>query len=219
MSSPNLTTTANSYTISKGIKRYLLIPFDTFIVGVKIMDKLLSTNGVAEYLNMAPLTIRRKVKDGEIPSIRIGNRLRFDKQQIDKWLLERSSRGPVQILVVDDEHLIGQLFKDSLNEFNYQVTTTLSSLEALGLLNARHFDLIFLDLLMPEVDGAELFRRIRQMDKSVPVAIITGYPDSDLMKRAMEHGPFTVMKKPFTGDDIVSTVRSFVDGVTTRSKT
>ncbi len=118
----------------------------------------------------------------------------------------------MHVLVVDDEPIVGQLFKDSLNETEYQVTTTLSSLEALELLNSRHFDLIFLDLLMPELDGAELFRRIRQMYRELPVAIITGYPDSDLMNRAMEYGPFTVMKKPFNSDDIMNIVRSFIQG-------
>ena len=176
------------------------------------MNRLLSVKEVAEYLNVKPVTVRRRANSGEIPSIRIGNRIRFHKQQIDRWLLERSSRRPVHILVVDDEPSIGELFKESLNENIYQVTTTLSSLEALELMSEKHFDLIFLDLLMPELDGAELFRRIRQMDKNIPVAIITGYPDSDLMKRAMEYGPFTVMKKPFNSDDIMNIVRSFVQG-------
>ncbi|MFC1928921.1 response regulator [Chloroflexota bacterium] len=181
------------------------------------MEQLLSTKKVAEYLDISPLTVRRKVKNGEIPSIKIGHQLRFDKQQIDRWLLEKSNRRPAQILVVDDEPLVGELFKNSLNELGYQVTTTLSSIEALELLKNRHFDLIFLDLLIPELDGAELFRHIRQTDKRIPVAIITGYPDSDLMGKAMEHGPFTVLKKPFTSDDILNTVRSFVEGVVTRN--
>jgi len=179
------------------------------------MDKLLSTKRVAEYLDISPLTVRRKVKSGEIPSIKIGHQLRFDKQQIDRWLLERSNRRPVQILVVDDEILVGELFKNCLNEPGYQVTTTLSSIEALELINTRHFDLIFLDLLIPEIDGAELFRRIRQTDKRIPVAIITGYPDSEVMRRAMEHGPFMVLKKPFAVDDILNTVQRFVEGVAT----
>ncbi|MFC2047118.1 response regulator [Chloroflexota bacterium] len=174
------------------------------------MEQLLSTKIVAEYLNISPLTVRRKVKTGEIPSIKIGHQLRFDKQQIDRWLLEKSKRRPIQVLVIDDEPLVGELFRDSLDGKSYQVTTTLSSLEALELIGNRHFALIFLDLLMPELDGAELFRRIKKMDKDLPVAIITGYPDSELMERAMEHGPFTVLKKPFTGDDILNIVRSFV---------
>ena len=122
----------------------------------------------------------------------------------------------MHILVVDDEPMVGQLFIDSLNENRYQVTTTLSSLEALELIGNRYFDLIFLDLFMPELDGAELFRQIRQMYKKIPIVIITGYPDSDMMRSAMEHGPFTLLKKPFTSEEIVSTIRSFVEGVATR---
>ncbi|MFC1928918.1 response regulator [Chloroflexota bacterium] len=179
------------------------------------MDKLLNSKEIGEYLGIKQVTVRRKALKGEIPSIKIGHRLRFDKQQIDKWL-QRNSRGKlVDILVVDDEPLVGQLFRDSLNETGYQVITTLSSIEALELVGNRHFDLIFLDLLMPEIDGAELFRRIRQINKKIPVAIITGYPDSEVMERAMKHGPFMVLKKPFTGDDILNTVQSFSEGMAT----
>jgi excisionase family DNA binding protein len=183
---------------------------------IMTIDRLLSAKEVAEYLHVKPITVRRKAQSGEIPSIKIGHRLRFDKRQIDRWL-QRNSRGrPVHILVVDDEPLVGRLFEDSLNETGYQTVTTLSSIEALELLGNRHFDLIFLDLLMPELDGAELFRRIRQIDKQIPVVIITGYPDSEVMKRAIAHGPFMVMNKPFTVDDILNTVQSFVEGVATR---
>ncbi len=179
------------------------------------MNRLLSVKEVAEYLNVKPVTVRRRANSGEIPSIRIGNRIRFHKQEINKWLLSRSNGRPMHILVVDDEPSIGELFKESLNEPGYQVTTTLSSLEALELMDEKHFDLIFLDLFIPELDGAELFRRIRRMDKELPVAIITGYPDSDLMRRAMEHGPFMVLKKPFSSDDILNTIFSFIKGIET----
>jgi len=180
-----------------------------------MMNELLTTQQVAEYLKLKPVSVRRKAKRGEIPSIKVGNRVRFDKQQIDTWLFNKSNGKPVYILVVDDETSIGELFKQSLNEPGYQVTTILSSLEALELMGEKHFDLIFLDLLLPELDGAKLFRRIRQMNKQIPVAIITGYPDSDLMERAMENGPFTIMKKPFTGEEIITIVRSFVEGIAT----
>ena len=180
------------------------------------MAKLLSTKELAEYLNVTPLTVRRKALRDRIPSVKIGNRLRFDKKKIDRWLKGKSNGRLIQILVVDDEPLVGELFKDSLNELGYQVTTTLSSIEALELLKTKHYDLVFLDLLIPELDGAELFSHIRQMDRKIPVAIITGYPDSDMMSRAMEYGPFTVLKKPFTSDDILDTVHIFVEGVITR---
>ncbi len=179
------------------------------------MEDLLTTKQIAKYLQLNPVTVRRKVAKGEIQAVKIGRQIRFDKAQIDAWLAQNNTGGKVQILIIDDEPVIGQLFKDSLKGSGYQVTTTLSSLEALELVGDRHFDLIFLDLFMPELNGAELFRRIRQMDNHVPVAIITGYPDSDLMGRAMEYGPFTIMKKPFNSDDILNTVRTFAQGVKT----
>ncbi len=177
------------------------------------MEDLLTTKQIAKYLRLNPVTVRRKVAKGEIPAVKIGRQIRFDKAQIDAWLVQNNTGMRTQILIVDDEPVIGQLFKDSLNGSGYQVTTTLSSLEALELVGNRHFDLIFLDLFMPELNGAELFRRIRQMDNHIPVTIITGYPDSDLIGRAMEYGPFTIMKKPFNSDDILNTVRTFVKGV------
>jgi excisionase family DNA binding protein len=177
------------------------------------MNRLFSTKKLAEYLDMAPLTVRRKAKRGEIPSIKIGNRLRFDKQHIDRWLLERSNRRPVRILVVDDEQLIIGLFKETFEVGGYQLTTALSSLEALEIIKQKQFDLIFLDLLMPELDGGQLLKYIRETDKDVPVVIVTGYPDSEVMKRAMEYGPFSVIKKPFKIDEILSVVRSFAKGV------
>jgi FixJ family two-component response regulator len=66
---------------------------------------------------------------------------------------------------------------------------------------------------MPGIDGAELFGRIRQIDKQIPVVIITGYPDSEVMKRAIAYGPFMVMDKPFTVDDILDAISSFTRNV------
>lgn len=169
-------------------------------------------------MDLTPVTIRRKAQSGEIPSIKIGNRLRFDKQRIEKWLLDKSNGRPAQILVVDDEPTVGDLIRNTLEMGEYQVTTTLSSLEALELLNTRHFDFIFLDLLMPELDGSELFKHVRETDKEVPVAIVTGYPHSKIMERAMEYGPFTVIKKPFMISDVLNAVRSIARGGAQRRK-
>jgi len=173
------------------------------------MNALLTPQELAEYLKLNPATVTRKAKRGEIPAIKIGKQFRFDRDQIDRWLLQKTVGRPAQILVIDDEPLIGQLFRDSLQQSGYQVTTASSSLEALELVAKQRFDLIFLDLVMPEIDGSELFRRIRKIDKQVPIAIITGYPDSDLLKKAREHGPFLIMSKPFTSAEILQAVHSF----------
>jgi two-component system, response regulator, stage 0 sporulation protein F len=173
------------------------------------MEQLLTPQELAKYLKLNHTTIIRKAHKGEIPAIKIGKQFRFDKNQIDKWLMQQTVGRHEHILVVDDEVTIGQLFRDSLERNGYQVTAVSNSLEALDTVSRQRFDLIFLDLAMPELDGSELFRQIRKIDKQVPVGIITGYPDSDLLKKAREHGPFLIMIKPFTGDEIVQAVQTF----------
>ena len=113
----------------------------------------------------------------------------------------------IEVLVVDDEQIILDFIREVLSLVGCQVTTTLSSLEALETISQNSFDLIFLDLVMPDVDGAELFKRVREKDKDVPVVIVTGYPNTDVMARAMQYGPFVVIKKPFLINDILNVIR------------
>ena len=121
----------------------------------------------------------------------------------------------MDILVVDHEPLIVQLFRGYLKRTtDYQVTTTLRSIEALELVLVakRHFDLIFLELFMPRFEGAEVFHRIREIEKQVPIVIMTGSPDSDLLRRARELGPFAVVIKPFKWEEIANIIGSLSNG-------
>lgn len=177
------------------------------------MAELLTVRELAQYLKLNPATVTRKAARGEIPAIKVGRQFRFDKEHIDKWLSHQSVGRPAHILVIDDEPLIGQFFKDSLTRSGYQVTAVTSGAEALDLFAISRFDLIFLDLVMPELDGHEVFKRIREIDEHVPICIITGYPDSDLMRKAMEQGFFLVLKKPLNANDIRKTIRSLTGSV------
>ena len=51
-----------------------------------MIDKLMTTKELASYMQLNPLTVYRKAREGEIPSIRVGRSIRFKKEQIDKWL-------------------------------------------------------------------------------------------------------------------------------------
>ncbi|GAJ07288.1 unnamed protein product, partial [marine sediment metagenome] len=114
------------------------------------------------------------------------------------------------ILVIDDEEMIRTLFKETLEELGHKVITAETASKGLDLVNQQDFDLIFLDLKMPGMDGAELFRQIKTIKPKLPVTIITGYPDSDMMARALAQGPFGVMNKPFGETDIIAAVNNFL---------
>ena len=172
------------------------------------MEELFTTNQLAKYLQLKQVTIRRKAANGEIPAVKVGRQLRFYKTQIDSWLLQDSSKKSVQILAVDDEPLVLDSLRDTIEANGYQITTTSSSLEALKIITEKRFSMVFLDLIMPDLDGSELFKRIREIDKHIPVVIITGYPHNEVLERAMEYSPFMVLKKPFDSEKILATIRS-----------
>ncbi len=82
----------------------------------------------------------------------------------------------------------------------------------------KDFNLVFLDLKMPGMVGDELFGRIKEIKPRLPVTIITGYPDSGMMKRALAQGPFGVMNKPFTESNIITAVSTFLQIATPKKK-
>jgi len=90
------------------------------------------------------------------------------------------------------------------------VTVAGTASEGLELVKQADFDLVFLDLKMPGMDGAELFHQIKIIRPKLPVTIITGYPNSEMMVRALAHGPLGVMRKPFGESDIIAAVNSFL---------
>ncbi len=181
------------------------------------MTELMTLEEVADYLRVTKKTIHRLLGRRVIPAMKVGRQWRFDKASIEVWLRQSLVNRAANILVIDDDETICSLFKDTLEETGHTVTTVSESSKGLELVKDRDYDLVFLDLKMPKMDGAELFRQIRAAKPELPVTIITGYPDSDLMTRALTYGPFGVMNKPFRGSDILTAVNIYIHfGMATR---
>ncbi|MFC1991323.1 response regulator [Chloroflexota bacterium] len=174
------------------------------------MTELMTVQEIADYLRVTEKTIYRQLKRGSIPATRVGHSWRFDKTAIDDWLQRNSVGAKANILIVDDEEIIQLLFKEILEELGHKVTTASTGAEGLEQVKQRDFGLVFLDLKMPGMDGAELFCQIRTIKPNLPVTIITGYPDSEMMSRALAQGPFGVMSKPFGESDIITVVNNFL---------
>ncbi len=174
------------------------------------MAELMTVDEVADYLRVAEKTVYRLLTRGGIPATKVGHLWRFEKSSIDEWLHKNSVGAKAAILVVDDEEIIQALFKETLEELGHTVIAAGDGLEGLELVKQSDFDLVFLDLKMPGMDGAELFRQIKAIKPRLPVTIVTGYPDSEMMARALAHGPFGIMSKPFGEADIIVAIHSFL---------
>ncbi|MCP4404139.1 MAG: response regulator [bacterium] len=82
------------------------------------------------------------------------------------------------ILIVDDEKHIRFLYEEEFTDAGYQVLTASNGLEAFERLEEQpEVDLILLDIKMPEMDGTEFLRRIRQVNKEIPILLSTAYGD------------------------------------------
>jgi len=171
---------------------------------------LMTLEEVAEYLRVTKKTIYRLLERRAIPSTRVGHQWRFDKAAVEAWLRHNSAGFAAKFLVIDDDEAIGDLFKDTLEEAGHIVTAVTDSAKGLQLAKEKDYDLVFLDLKMPGVDGAEVFKELRTVKPDLPVTIVTGFPDSELMMSALANGPFSVMKKPFTGADIIAMVNTYL---------
>ena len=100
-------------------------------------------------------------------------------------------------LVVDDDDQIREVLTRALEAHQWQASAVASGEEALSTLEDRSFDLIFLDLMMAGMNGAQTFQEIRRRDASAQVVIVTGFPESGMMVEALTTGPFAIMLKPF----------------------
>jgi len=174
------------------------------------MSELMTVEELAAYLRVTKKTIYRLLRQGKIPATKVGRQWRFEKARIDEWLSHNSVGTRATILVVDDEQMIRLLFKETLEELGHSVITAETGSEGLDLVKQKDFDLVFLDLKMPGMDGATLFRHIKAIKPRLPVTIITGYPDSGMMRRALAQGPLGVMNKPFSESDIIAAVNNFL---------
>jgi CheY-like chemotaxis protein/glycine cleavage system H lipoate-binding protein len=112
-----------------------------------------------------------------------------------------------RILCVDDEEVILGSFRKILVLDGYAVDTVVSGREALGLIQTHHYDFLFTDLKMPEMDGVEVAKAAKHLRPDIDVIIITGYATVETAVETMKHGAMDYVQKPFTEDELLAFVK------------
>ena len=112
-----------------------------------------------------------------------------------------------RILCVDDEEVILGSFRKILVLDGYAVDTVESGKEALGLIQTHHYDFVFTDLKMPEMDGVEVAKAVKHLRPDIDVIIITGYATVETAVETMKHGAMDYVQKPFTEDELLAFVK------------
>jgi DNA-binding NtrC family response regulator len=110
--------------------------------------------------------------------------------------------NPVRVLVVDDEPAVRDLLVSYLASLGFVAETAGDGLEGLDKYKQGDFDLVLTDLSMPNMDGIELVRQIREHDDEAAILMITGHPTIATAVEAIKQGATDYITKPFTLDEV-----------------
>jgi excisionase family DNA binding protein len=176
-------------------------------VGETPVHNLLTVKETAEYLRFSPSTVYYLVQRGKIPAIQIGGRWRIKKSSLDRDILRQDKQGRPTVLVVDDDVGLQDLFRTFLKQIGFGRVAVCTGKETLKSLRNHKFDLVFLDLQLPDAPGDQVQKTAKQIDSVPKVIVITGYPDSEILDRILQFSPVTVLKEPLTVEQLKQTVK------------
>ena len=113
---------------------------------------------------------------------------------------------PHRILICDDEQRIRKSLGGLLEDHGYEVVTSSNSIECLKIVATQEFDLVILDIIMPEMDGIEVLARIKEMHNAPEVIMITGYADKEKAIATFRLDAYDFIEKPFESKEILNTI-------------
>ncbi len=120
-----------------------------------------------------------------------------------------------RILVIDDDSAIRKSFALALEDEDCQVDTAESGETGIDMVAVNEYDLIFLDLKMPGINGVETLIRLRDEGYKMPIYIVTAFHKEfiDQLRVAAEKDyEFEVMQKPIESQDLISTTEAILEG-------
>jgi DNA-binding NtrC family response regulator len=111
-----------------------------------------------------------------------------------------------KVLVIDDEAIVRLSCDRTLSPEGYEVRLAKNGFEGMEMLAKEGFDLVLTDLKMPDMDGIEVLRTIKERWPETEVVVITGYQTVDTAVKSIKLGAFDYIEKPFTPDGLLSAV-------------
>lgn len=102
----------------------------------------------------------------------------------------------MKIIVIDDDPLVAGMLAESLAKEGYSARSACAAADGLRLIREIRPDAVFLDIMMPDTNGVEVLRQVRQEWPNLPVIIITGFADSADARECRRLGAVDVIQKP-----------------------
>lgn len=115
-----------------------------------------------------------------------------------------------KLLIVDDQYGIRILLNEVFQKEGYLTFQASNGMQALQIVEKDRPDLVLLDMKIPGMDGIEILRRLKEIDKTIEVFIMTAYGELDMIQQAKDLGARTHFAKPFDIDEIRAAVKAQV---------
>jgi excisionase family DNA binding protein len=179
----------------------------------------LTLGQAAKYIGVAQSTIRKWSDQGRVPAFYTpGGHRRYRRGDLDTFL-ERSGpsssggggSGPM-VLIVDDDPKLREYVRVNLEMEGYSVKEAGSAEEGLGVLDESTPDLVLLDVMMPEVDGWEMLRRVQERHGvgAIPVIMFSGKVDEKAAAEATSRGAQGFIGKPFNPQELINQTKQLL---------
>ena len=113
-----------------------------------------------------------------------------------------------RILIVDDQTSIRRTMTGIIEDLGFQVLNAEDGYRAIDEVKSTRFDLVFLDIKMPGINGVQTFREIKKLSPNILVVMMTGFDLSELIDESLHEGAMCVVYKPFGPEQIINLLRS-----------
>lgn len=171
------------------------------------MDDLMTASEAALYLRLNYMTLCRLARQRKVPAVKIGGEWRFKKDVLDSLFKGQSCPEPKLMLVVDDDARIRDVLTDIASAEECGVVAVGAGAAALTEIARQSFDIVFLDLVLPDMTGVDVLKEIKRRSPETIVVIVTGYGDDPIATEALSLGPMILLRKPFAIQDVRQVIR------------
>jgi len=116
----------------------------------------------------------------------------------------------MRILVVEDEHKIANSIKKGLEQESFAVDLAFNGLDGFDLASTENYDLIILDILLPDLDGLEVCRKLRSLNIQIPILMLTAKSQINDKVKGLNSGADDYLTKPFAFEELLARVRALI---------
>lgn len=121
--------------------------------------------------------------------------------------------GPLEILILDDEPIVGERLKPALEKEGHKVEVFVHPFRALERVDAKAFDVVVTDIRMDDMDGIEILERVKARSQRTKVIMITGYATLEVARESLTKGAFDFIAKPFKLREIRGAIRKAMEAL------